>query len=127
MLEHLYDLRSGGIETSNRHSKSGLGLNKRNKRSFVAQEMLMLLAELAYNLLSWVHLLLRQPKSPFIHYGWQRMIADLFQIQGIFTLNDQGYILAIRLSRNHAFAKPFWDCLKTSGAFNDLSVSLRKI
>ncbi len=127
LLEHLYDLRSGGIETANRNSKSGLGLNRRNKRSFTAQEMLVLLTQLAYNLLAWVHRLLLHPASPFLHYGWQRMIANLFHIPGIFTLDDQGQVLAIRLSRDHPFALPFWKYLKASGAFDDLSVSLRKI
>lgn len=127
MLEHLYDLRSGGIETSNRNSKSGLGLNKRNKGGFAAQEMLLLLAELAYNFLSWIHVLLLKPKSPFLHYGWQRMIANLFQIQGTFTIDETGQVIAICLSRDHPFALPFWECLKDSAAFDDLSVSLRKI
>ncbi len=127
LLEHLYDLRSGGIETANRNSKSGLGLNQRNKHRFAAQEMLVLLTQLAYNLLAWVHQLLLHPRSPFLHYGWQRMISNLFQIPGIFTLDDQGQVIAIRLSRDHPFALPFWKYLKASGAFDDLSVSSRKI
>ncbi len=87
----------------------------------------MLLAELAYNLLSWVHVRLLRPKSPFIHYGWQRMIADLFQIPGSFTLDEKGQVIAIRLKRDDPFSRPFWECLMASGLFHDLSVSLRKI
>ncbi len=49
-VAHLYDLRGGGAETQNCQDKQGLGLTKRNKKSFAAQEMLVLLAELAHNL-----------------------------------------------------------------------------
>jgi hypothetical protein len=51
---HAYDLRGGGVETTIKGSKSGLGLIRRNKRSFAAQEMLVLLAQLAYNVITWV-------------------------------------------------------------------------
>jgi hypothetical protein len=39
-----YNLRSGGVETSFKNSKQGLGLNKRNKKSFFAQHMLDLVS-----------------------------------------------------------------------------------
>ena len=48
---HAYDLRDGGLETQNKGDKQGLGLNKRNKRRFCAQEILVLLAQLAHDCL----------------------------------------------------------------------------
>jgi hypothetical protein len=51
-LAYAYDLRDGAVETSIKDSKQGLGLTKRNKRSFAAQEMLVLLAQLAINVIS---------------------------------------------------------------------------
>lgn len=45
-----YNLRSGGVETSFKNSKQGLGLNKRRKQRFEAQHLLVLLAQLAYNI-----------------------------------------------------------------------------
>jgi hypothetical protein len=47
---YAYDRRSGAAETLIKGSKQGLGLNKRNKKRFAAQEMLVLLAQLAHNL-----------------------------------------------------------------------------
>jgi hypothetical protein len=38
-----YDQRGGGIETSFKGDKQGLGLTKRNKKRFEAQHMLVLL------------------------------------------------------------------------------------
>jgi hypothetical protein len=52
---YAYDLRGGAVETSFRGSKQGIGLIKRNKKRFVAQMMLVLLAQFAYNLLTWTH------------------------------------------------------------------------
>ncbi len=44
-----YDLRGGGIETSFKGDKQGLGLTKRTKKRFEAQHMLVLLGSLAHN------------------------------------------------------------------------------
>jgi hypothetical protein len=41
---YAYDLGSGGVETSVKGSRQGLGLTKRNKKRFATQEMLVLLA-----------------------------------------------------------------------------------
>ena len=126
LAEELYDRRNGGIETANRNSKSGLGLNKRNKRSFAAQEMLVLLAQLAYNLLSWVHHRLAPPGSPFVQYGWQRMVRDLFQIPGRLVFDGNDRLIAIRLSRDHPLSTPFLLAALAVGKAYDLSVILRK-
>jgi len=46
-----YDQRGGGIETSLKGDKQGLGLTKRTKKRFDAQRMLLPLGTLAYNVL----------------------------------------------------------------------------
>lgn len=48
-----YNQRGGGIETSLKGDKQGLGLTKRNKKRFEAQHMLMLLGSLAHNVVVW--------------------------------------------------------------------------
>jgi hypothetical protein len=48
-----YDQRGGGVETSLKDDKSGLGLTKRNKKRFPAQYMLVLLGSLAHNVVVW--------------------------------------------------------------------------
>ncbi len=50
---HAYDRRGGGAETQNRNDKQGLSLMHRNKHKFAAQEMLVLLAQLAHNVVIW--------------------------------------------------------------------------
>jgi hypothetical protein len=48
-----YDQRGGGVETSFKEDKSGLGLTKRSKKRFPAQQMLVLLGSLAHNVVVW--------------------------------------------------------------------------
>jgi hypothetical protein len=92
-----YDLRNGGIETSNKGSKQGLGLTKRNKRLFSAQEMLVLLAQLAYNLISWTRDTLAVTDRRFARYGVLRMVRDMFHIPGHIELDAQGHVIQIAL------------------------------
>jgi len=49
-----YDSRSGVPESSFCQDNQGLGNKKRRKRGFVAQQMLMLLTQLAHNLIRWI-------------------------------------------------------------------------
>jgi len=58
-LVALYDQR-GGIETSFKGDK-GIGLTKRNKKRFEAQQMLMLLGSLAHNVIVWAQEWLNTP------------------------------------------------------------------
>jgi len=48
-----YDARSGIPESSFCQDNQGLGLRKRRKHKFVAQQMLVLLSQLAHNLIQW--------------------------------------------------------------------------
>jgi len=43
----LYDKRGGMIETEIKESKQGIGINKRSKKRFAAQQMVILLGSLA--------------------------------------------------------------------------------
>jgi hypothetical protein len=43
--------RGGGVETAFKDDKQGLGITKRNKKRFEAQQMVMLLNLLAHNVL----------------------------------------------------------------------------
>jgi hypothetical protein len=56
-LNHLlgdYDARSGVPESSFCQDNQGLGLRKRRKRQFVSQQMLVLLSQLAHNIIQWI-------------------------------------------------------------------------
>lgn len=104
---YAYDLRSGGVETSIKGSKQGLGLTKRNKKRFAAQEMLVLLAQLAYNLTVWMRNLLAKQTPALQGHGLLRMVRDVFQIDGCIHWDPQGRILAIRLNKYDPFTERF--------------------
>jgi hypothetical protein len=104
---HAYDFRSGGVETTNKGSKQGLGLTKRNKRRFAAQEVLVLLAQLAYNLIAWSRLALAQVDPRLARFGCLRFVRDLFHIPGQVILDAQGHIVQVLLRSSHPHAWVF--------------------
>ena len=122
-----YDLRGGGIETANRDSKQGLGLNKRNKRCFAAQEILTLLAQLAFNLIVWVRVQLAQHNPHLAHFGMLRMVRDVFQIPGLFQFDQAHQIISIRLSRDHDLAATIQQWYQHTFAADEMSPILGKI
>jgi hypothetical protein len=104
-VAHAYDQRGGGIETENRQDKQGLGLTKRNKKSVTAQEMLVLLAELAHNVLVWVQHDLGQTEPRCRQYGLQRLVRDVLQIPGTFSRIPFSRRYRLTLSRDHPLSK----------------------
>ncbi len=99
-----YDQRGGAAETQNRGDKQGLQLTHRNKHSFVAQEMLVLLAQLAHNLLIWTRNDLARVDSHFAHYGIQRLVRDVLRIPGCVHLDAAEHIVNITLQECHPLA-----------------------
>lgn len=124
---YAYDRRSGGVESSIKGSKQGLGLTKRNKRRFAAQEMLVLLAQLAYNLITWIQSALARHAPPLQPFGMLRMVRDVFHITGKITLDAQGRIMEITLNQAHALALPFVQAMSALLAGDDLSLNLGQI
>ena len=124
---HAYDLRSGGVETSNKGSKQGLGITKRNKRLFTAQEMLVLLAQLAYNLITWVRVRLAPTKPSLKRFGPLRMVRDVFHIPGKIRLDAQGHVLEVVLSDVHVLALPFRQATSSLLARDDIALNLGQI
>lgn len=122
-----YDLRAGGIETTIKNSKQGLGLNKRNKKSFAAQEMLILLAQLAYNLIVWVRQQLAKFRPEFSHFGMLRMTRDVFQIPGKIQFDPQANAFKVALRKTHRLAWPFYQTCQSQFAVNGLRLILGKI
>jgi len=123
LIAHAYDLRSGGIETNFKGSKSGLGLMKRNKRKFAAQEMLVLLAQLATNLTVWV----RNHCPELSNFGMLRMVRDAYHIPGKITLDHSGNLLCTCLNINHGLAPGFVSACRTLLAPSHLCLYLGKI
>jgi Transposase DDE domain group 1 len=104
-LMYAYDLRGGGIETQNRSDQQGLHICHRNKRSFAAQEILILLAQLAHNVLIWMRQDLIAVDPRFTHYGLKRLIRDVLSIDGYIHFNPDGTLAKVDLNPNHQFSK----------------------
>jgi len=119
---HAYDRRGGGLETQNKSDKQGLALTHRNKRQFVAQEMLVLLAQLAHNFVIWARDDLAAADPRLSKYGVHRTVRDAFQIPGSVTLNEVGCIQQITLNERHPLAV----AVKTAFASDELSLYLGK-
>ena len=80
---YFYDERGGGIETSIKGDKQGLGMGRRNKKRFPAQQVLGLLTALAHNVLIWAREWLAA-HTPRVHgYGIERLVRDVFSLSGI--------------------------------------------
>ena len=122
-----YDLRGGGVETSYKNSKQGIGLHKRNKKYFHAQEMLILLAQLAYNIISWVRRELAQYSSNLAAFGALRMIRDAFQIAGKIEFDCNGKIVSITLNQLHQLAQAFHDYWHSRFDHSEMCFLLGKI
>jgi hypothetical protein len=106
----LYDQR-GGAETEFRADKSGgLHLNKRRKHKRDAQEVWILLTDLAHNCLSWVARSILM-HSPFQDFGFLRITRDLLSIPGRVEF-DNGHLLSVKLLKSSPFADDLLLCLR---------------
>jgi hypothetical protein len=102
LLAHvrLYDQRGGGVEASFKGDKQGLGLSKRNKKRFEAQQMVTSLCSLAHNVVVWARRWLAAPASLLQHYSPMRMVRDVFQVSGFLVLDTLGRIRQIALNQD---------------------------
>ncbi len=100
-----YDQRGGGIETSFKGDKQGLGLTKRNKKRFEAQHMLVLLGSLAHNVVVWARRWLSSPQIQ--RCGILRMVRDVFHVSGFLCFDAFGSVVAIVLNQEACLARSF--------------------
>lgn len=125
-IVHGYDLRGGGAETQHKGDKQGLGLAKRNKQKFAAQEMLVLLAQLAHNLVIWTRNALACTAPCLAKYGIQRMVRDVLRIPGHVRFDAVGKV-HITLSEKHPLAQSVLHGFNNWLPHDELSVNLGKI
>jgi hypothetical protein len=121
---HAYDRRGGGVETQNKGDKQGLGLTRRNKQRFAAQEMLVLLAQLAHNFVIWTRNDLAQVDRRLHKYGIQRTVRDALHIAGRVQLAPSGQVHQIILNAKHPLASAVQAAFATA---DDLSLILGQI
>jgi Transposase DDE domain group 1 len=96
---HFYDQRGGGVESAIKDDKQGLGMTKRNKKRFEAQQMLMMLGMLAHNVIVWATRWLAPHEPKLRRYGVKRMVRDILHISGRIVRNAQGRIVQIILNQ----------------------------
>ncbi len=97
-----YDQRGGGVETSFKGDKQGLGLTKRSKKRFAAQQIVMLLSSLAHNVIVWARHWLASPALH--HYGMLRMVRDVFHISGFLLTDACGQVTQVVLNQTAPLA-----------------------
>ncbi len=105
-----YDARGGAEVEQFRNDKNGLHLAARRKRCFPAQKALVLLTDLAHNLLAdFHHTTLADTK--FAGFGPKRMVRDLLAIPGKLTFEGT-QLKRTDLLESHPHAKSMLICLK---------------
>jgi hypothetical protein len=116
-----YNQRGGAEIEQFRSDKSGLHLSARRKRQFVAQKALVLLTDLAHNLLADFH---RRAlaDSHFADWGLKRIVRDLLAVPGRLYF-ESGQLKRIELLASHPYADELIICLERycSGRFGSNS------
>jgi hypothetical protein len=100
-----YDQRAGTIELSFKQGAQALATRQRNKRRFVAQQMLLLLETLAHNLILWLRDKLKPLSPSLAKFGLQRWVRDLFHISGLLSFDHSGQLFAIVLNQADPIAQ----------------------
>lgn len=107
-ISHLYDERAR-IETEIKADQGGLLLPKRRKKQFEAQEALVLLTDLAHNILTWSRDFWA-PESKIGDLGIYGIVNRIVTIPGKLTFRD-GKLVKARLQATPPLAKPVISCL----------------
>jgi hypothetical protein len=119
-----YDARGGGVETSFKGDKQGLGLTKRSKKRFCAQQIVTLLGSLAHNVIVWARGWLVGHQPRLAHYGMLRMVRDVFHIQGRIGLDAKGHVVRIILNQAAPLVRGIGSALQAILAPAHIAVSL---
>ncbi len=123
---HFYDLRGGGVETAFKSDKQAIGITKRNKKSFTAQEILTQLNALAHNLLVWFRLWVAQCWQAIQRLGLLRIIRDILRINSFVHFDRNHGITQIVLNQLDPYAGPLECALQSLLASAHIDVILGK-
>lgn len=119
-----YDARGGGVETANKEDKQGLGLGKRSKKRFAAQQVLGQLARLAHNLVIWARRWLESAVPVVRKLGVKRLVRDVFAVNGRVERDANGRIVRIVLNQAHCYARRFLGALQALVGAEHVAVTL---
>lgn len=121
---YFYDWRSGGVETSNKEDKQGLGISKRNKKRFEAQQMLTQHNALAHNVIVWSREWLAPHFPKLQRFGIKRMVRDVFHCTGWIGFDHAGIVSQITLNEADPLANGLVKALSALFALEQLVISL---
>jgi hypothetical protein len=119
-----YDQRGGGVETAFKGDKQGLGLTRRNKKRFAAQQMVLLLSTLAHNAIIWARQWLLPQCPPVRRYGILRLVRDIFRISGFVVRDAGGRVVQVVLNEAAPLARSLATALCTLLAPLHVAVTL---
>jgi hypothetical protein len=103
VVEH-YDGRAG-MEADLKSDKRGLGLAVIRKRLLPAQKVVVLLVQLAHNILIWARSWLSEQAPHLQEDGIVRLIGQVWAIPGRVKLTEQQEVVRIRLRGQHPRAR----------------------
>lgn len=124
---YVYDQRGGGVETSFKNDRQGLGMGKRNKKRFEAQQMLVQLGALAHNITIWAKNWLLSDAPKLKHFGVLRLVRDLFTMSGFLVLDRSGQVGAIILNQADYLARKVVKALAALLVAEHVAVNLGEI
>ena len=104
---HCYDQRGGGVETSFKQDNQALGIKKRNKKRFEAQQMLTQLNALAHNVLVWAKRWMTTETPELKPIGFVRLMRVVFTTTGQLRFDNCGQLIEIRLNAADTLVRPW--------------------
>lgn len=121
---YLYDQRGGGVETSFKEDKQGLGISKRSKKRFAAQQVVALLGALAHNVLTWAKRWMLPVVPAIQRLGIKRLVRDVFGVTGRVEVDHEGHVRHIMLNQANRLARHLLVALQTLASSADVAVTL---
>jgi len=124
---YFYDLRGGGVETQIKGDRQGLGIHKRNKKRFEAQQVLVQLNNLAHNIVIWARGWLAPAYAKLQRFGILRMVRDVFHVSGKIIFQDDAHVVEIILNQADPLANGLCSGLRALLAPLHVAVNLGEI
>ncbi len=109
-IAKLYDGRAG-MEADIKGDKRGLGIEKRRKKNFHAQEALVLLAQLAHNLLVWFKRWFLEGTAA-AKLGVERLVRDVMAMPAEVRVGRSGRKVWLKLPNLHPWAKAIMEGIR---------------
>jgi len=120
---YFYDQRGGGVETSFKEDKQGLGMGQRNKKRFEAQQMVTQLQALAHNVIVWTRCELAARWPQLQGYGIKRLVRDVFCVSGLVVWDAGGRLVRIVLNGHDPWAKKLLPALQNLSALQHVALT----